>query len=299
MIRHTGAPTNNLPQVLDVNHTKMKAIGYTQADADLIDQKSIAYFKSQFGMDFATGIPSSAIPGLPPGGLVLLQYGAVLVPYANDPVLSGAIYHVAYDTKFPERGQELDWIVRDLGNIVVFLSALGNGSSGVFPGGVMKGFAYGNSSNLFYGEYAYLKKGGNYSDPNCDCKERLQAESIVPSDVRTSSQGQPDVLHKFRVVDKDGNVGLALVLIWIQVNPANTSQLTQYIRGVVTFDCAAPGNSRIEPPVPCPDTLPVTPTPTPVTPPPPATCESLQCSSSSMVTLSLVALFVSLLSLLI
>jgi len=255
LIRNGGKPsTNTVAKVLDFNHNRIRAIGYTQADIDAIDSGSIAFFKSQFGMDFSTALNTTVLGApFPPGGLYLPAYGAVMIPYANsDPVaVPDAIYHVAYDTAHIDRGRQLDWIVRDLGNIVVFISLLPN-SAGVFPGGVMAGTKYGNSSNLFYGEYAIIKRGGNYSDPNCGCKERFKAQSIVPSDIVVNSQGQNDVVHRLRVFDEAGNPGLALAVIYLSANVNNQSDVSQYTRGVLTFDCAAPGNSQVEPPTLCP-----------------------------------------------
>jgi hypothetical protein len=245
MTRNGGDITNQATDVLDVNHTRMLAVGYTQVEIDDIENKARAFFLSQFGLNF-TGAPPTGPPlPLPAGGFYLpVAPGTVaaMFPYANRPD-AGLKYFVAFDSDHEDRTKNFDWNVRDFGMIVLYFGP----GSGTFNGGVMNGTTWNNGSVLFYGDYNYLKVGGNYSDPTCNCKEKLRVYSYVPSTQIVNSQGYNDNTIKFTVFDEQGNEGLALVFIHVFVEANGT--INQRIRAVVTWNC--PGTQVLVPPTTC------------------------------------------------
>jgi hypothetical protein len=267
LARNNGTISNRPQDVLDIGHAKMMALGgpYDQTYVNKLEADAKAYFISQYGLDFtnASGNVVNSSGLLPPGGLVILPGIAVMYPYSNSPT-AGPLYRVAFDSAHNDRTLGGDWFVRDVGMIVFMLT------TGTFTGGVMNGTGYSNSSVLFWGDYNWLKVGGNWSNyPACNCREILHIDSYVPSTQTLNGQGYFDNAIRFRITDAAGNVGLALITIHVWLPPGAVSgsgQELQRIRGVFTWDCPPPGNSAIYPYVLCPsppEPAPPTPAPSP------------------------------------
>jgi hypothetical protein len=259
LARNNGTLSNRPTDVLDPGHAKMLQLGgpYTPAFITQLEIDTRTYLLNQYGLDF-----SNATGNLVPyAGGIMLPGVAVMVPYANL-ASAGLLYRVAFDSAHDDRTADNKWYVRDMGNIIFMLT------TGTFPGGVMAGTGYTNSSVLFYGDYNWLKEGGNYTDhPACNCREIIHIEAFVPSAQILNGQGYFDNSIRFKAVDEQGNVGYALITIHVWLPPGavfNTSSELQRIRGVLTWDCPPPGDSKNYPYKLCPSP----PEPAPPTPPP-------------------------------
>lgn len=230
-------PASPSPNVLDLNHAQMLASGlYTQAQINQFQVDSFAYFLATFGLDFNTAV-------IAPGGIFILVIpggSATLIPYATG---VDGVHKLAFDSKYPQRGQDGDWVFETFGNLVAF-----SGTGGTFTSGTAAGQNWKNNDIVFYLETNALKVGENRSNP---CfREVFKLRSFAPSQQVFNSYTPPPVPpspnpglteqhSKFYIIDECGNTGygtLEVVVDQITTTPPNFI-VNQKNRGVYTWNC--------------------------------------------------------------
>jgi hypothetical protein len=93
-----GTPVNNLADLVDPGRTKAIEVGYVDQDFAEMETRAQDYLLSQFGLDFSTAIPGT---GQLAGSVVISN--AALFPYGTSQA-AGALFRVAYDSRYPWRG---------------------------------------------------------------------------------------------------------------------------------------------------------------------------------------------------
>lgn len=208
------APTNNLAGILDANFSRALASGlYSQAQISARTADDLAFFKNQFGIDFALGFFNPALGSYHLPNVALYPYGTGLENQQT--------YRVVDDSANPDRENGQGWSAVLSGHLALF-------SQGGPLGGLASFQTASAGDILARLDFNLIDNKGK---DNANAREIIPYESLSTTKQTLNSWGKVEQ-HGVGKVVAAGKAGLASTHTFLVDSVTGT---TQHVRDVLTW----------------------------------------------------------------